>query len=226
MAITRLTVSGNMAITNSITDSQTLSSLSNRFMICLVWGNNGTIGVPTFNGVSMTLLYSANNQSGQPMAYYYLLNPSSGTNNIIVTKTGSSYMGYWMNAYSGVNQTTPIHSSTAFTNSPGSNNTYSNFAITTTIPTWITVLLQINNTSGTRNYTATANYTHIGGTGILAASSELLSADSNSLVSANTFTGTYSYPALSVLWSSVQLALTPAADVNNTGAGMMAMLAF
>jgi len=80
----------------------------------------------TYNGVAMTRLsFFADASGSNKNAVFYLVNPSSGTNTVSVTRTGGANMSIVASAYSGVDTSSPIDdsvtdagtSSTSFTSS-------------------------------------------------------------------------------------------------------------
>jgi len=64
---------------------------------------SGTVTSVTYNGVSMTLATS--NTSGISGYLYYLVAPSSGTNNVVITPSGSTTINAISACYSGAKQT-------------------------------------------------------------------------------------------------------------------------
>lgn len=80
-------------------------------------GGNVAITGVTYNGVAMTQIASVSPQSssgGGSIAFYYLANPDTGTNNISVSWTGSnSYLGGTASSFVGINQTPTITASGA-----------------------------------------------------------------------------------------------------------------
>lgn len=57
----------------------------------------------TYNGVSMTAAVS--NAAGNPTFLYYLVNPASGSNNVVVTQSGTTNIASAGCAYSGASTT-------------------------------------------------------------------------------------------------------------------------
>jgi hypothetical protein len=87
------------------------------FMVVSVWaGFNGSIPSSlsvTYNGVSMTSLYSET-ASQQRYGIFYLANPATGSNTLTTTHVGGGSNVYHFGSvasYSGVDQTTPIDAS-------------------------------------------------------------------------------------------------------------------
>lgn len=118
---------------NAATTTQTYShttSGSDRilFTFGIKTGNNVT-GV-TYNGVAMTQL--AAYQSAQSLLdyVYYIVAPATGANNIVWSASGSGTFVTGSVSYTGVNQTTPIPTTT---NSSTATNINFSHSITTTL---------------------------------------------------------------------------------------------
>lgn len=91
---------------------------SDRFLWVYVYtykaGSGASISGVTYNGVAMTELESY--QKAQNEIYcqaFYLANPASGANDIVVTHVLAPYCWALASSYTGVDQTTPIDSSNA-----------------------------------------------------------------------------------------------------------------
>lgn len=103
------TSSGSNALTTSLTVAHTCSG-NNRLLVVALYDSN-SIADPTsvtYAGVSMTLLTETD--VGGPnvrILYYYLLNPASGTNNIIVSFAVANQVGIANASYTGVRQSAP-----------------------------------------------------------------------------------------------------------------------
>lgn len=88
-----------------------------------VVGNNAPTSV-TYNGVSMTQLglQAVAGYGGRQVTRYGLVNPASGTNNVVLTFASDGLDGVLIvHSYSGVNQTTPT--GTTVTDEGGSGDT-------------------------------------------------------------------------------------------------------
>ena len=93
---------------------------SNRYLVVCVSmnGTDSTVTGATYNGVALTQLVRLTRSSIEVLEYWYLINPPTGTHNIVVTKGGTvpgrpTVCG--SRSYTGVNQTTP-HGSTSSAN--------------------------------------------------------------------------------------------------------------
>ena len=83
---------------------------SNRYLVVGV-RNNGVpiddVNAPTYNGVTMTLLYKRQNTNAQTLEYQYwfgLIAPATGSNTLTVTTTASISIQWFAAAFSGVKQ--------------------------------------------------------------------------------------------------------------------------
>ena len=99
----------NGSSTNSLTTSYTVGNGSNRMLFVTVTGStsvNDVTGV-TYNGVNMTSIWGGvRYQSGTHYIYgYYLLNPASGANDVVVSATTNHYIAAGAADYTGVAQT-------------------------------------------------------------------------------------------------------------------------
>jgi len=99
---------GNGAGVSSINWNHTTGSGSNRLIVVMV-GATGAVSGATYNGTSMSLLNYYNDFA---FCYiYYLVNPASGTKNIVVTSTApNNYMEAGSVDFINVNQGTPLAS--------------------------------------------------------------------------------------------------------------------
>lgn len=82
----------------------------------------------TYNGVSLTLINGLQRPSERYTTLWYLLNPSTGTNNYTITKSSSGYHGHWGVSYTGVKNQAPTANST---NSQGTLTTSYSHSLTT-----------------------------------------------------------------------------------------------
>lgn len=115
----------------SITLAHTCSG-SDRFLFVAVW-NNGTTQTftVTYNSVSMTLLASIENAtSGVETFIYGLQAPATGTNNIVVTASGTTNFNCAGASYTGVNQSVTMDA-TATTTEANHSATAHSISITT-----------------------------------------------------------------------------------------------
>ena len=95
---------------------------TNRLLVVGVEANNNAVASVTFGGVPLTnAAFSFSNNDAE---FWYLTNPS-GTGNIVVTMAGSTSAVVGAYAFSGVDQTTPIPTSTTNHNTAASSPTIS-----------------------------------------------------------------------------------------------------
>ena len=97
---------------SSLTFSHTVNSGSDSILIVEVADSHGGAGDPvasvTYGGQSLTLLGSATLPNAESADIWYLLAPTVGTANVVVTLTGSCHFVAGATDYFGVNQTTPF----------------------------------------------------------------------------------------------------------------------
>jgi hypothetical protein len=82
----------------------------NRFLIVTiaVYTNAGGVTGVTYNGVAMTLTGTATAVGGAVVYQYVLVDPASGSNNVIVSLSGPNwYYSFSVVSYTGVDQATP-----------------------------------------------------------------------------------------------------------------------
>lgn len=109
MAIARDTYKAmyNPGTAASHTFSYTVSGSDRLLLVCftVVNSTNRASGV-TYNGTAMTSVLAASNQDSRWQHLYYLINPDTGTHNVVITLTGS-YNTIYVGAisYTGVAQT-------------------------------------------------------------------------------------------------------------------------
>ena len=84
----------------------------------------------TYNGVAMTKVAAVNKQTNDEMSLWYLINPATGSNNVVMTtSSAASNMGSCCASYTGASQSGGIDSSNSGTANPNTTLTVS----TTTI---------------------------------------------------------------------------------------------
>ena len=97
---------------SSLTFSHTVNSGSDSILIVEVADRHGGAGDPvasvTYGGQSLTLIGSADLPNTESAEIWYLLAPTVGTANVVVTLTGSCHFVAGATDYFGVNQTTPL----------------------------------------------------------------------------------------------------------------------
>jgi len=70
-------------------------------------GSTSALSV-TYNGVSLTQLALITDAGNNKQGFYYLVNPSSGSNTLSVTRTGGTNVSVVASSYSGVDTANPI----------------------------------------------------------------------------------------------------------------------
>ena len=104
------TSSGKMGSTNGTVSHIVSSGLSNSILITTLSTQDSNhanlpIGSITYGGVSMTKVrQDTSNTNNVSSAIYYLLNPTAGTANVIVSSTGGVWKGIVNSSWSGVTQ--------------------------------------------------------------------------------------------------------------------------
>jgi hypothetical protein len=98
---------------SSLTYSHTSSGYKGILIVGVTIGTGGhaVTGV-TYGGVAMTLAVSINNgvvANHRPVYIYYLVNPTPGTANVVVSLNGSEYISSYAASYSGINKKTPTN---------------------------------------------------------------------------------------------------------------------
>lgn len=131
---------------NPFTVSYTVGSGSNRFLVVTIsnFTNNQTVTAVTYNGTSMTQLPTNSPQTtyggGTQNSFFYLVNPSSGSNTLSITWSASTSQFYYAAvSYTGVEQTPTIRSSSA---QSGSIRTSSSVSLTGTSANDLMVISQ------------------------------------------------------------------------------------
>jgi len=101
----------------SFTYSHTCSG-NNRVLIVGVRGGGGEgdkVSGITYGGVALTRIdkaFTLGGTSGEMAALWYIKNPASGTNNVVVSMSSSGFLEVGSVSYSGVYQVNPIDNST------------------------------------------------------------------------------------------------------------------
>jgi hypothetical protein len=129
---------------------------SNRILLVFAFGatSGDTITGATYGGVAMTAVSAAFQLTGDRMVHcWYLVNPASGANNVVVSASGSQVIGSFSMSYTGAKQSGQPDASNTGEN-PGQ--TSFSLSVTTIADNCWTVLL--TRTDGTNN-TAGANTT-------------------------------------------------------------------
>jgi hypothetical protein len=103
---------------------------SNRILwVGILTGGGDTVTGVTYNGVAMTQASKNTSMPSTNVLYlYYLVNPATGSNNIVVSQTGSGYLNAASTSYFGASQTGQPDASTT-------NYSAATSALTTTVTT-------------------------------------------------------------------------------------------
>jgi hypothetical protein len=111
---------GEAGSVDTVTWSHTTSG-SDRFLLVHVSQNDiESVSSVTYGGVALTQIGSGVTNGGRSLALYYLANPATGANDVVVTFGGTSAnVRCYALSYTGVHQTTPIDSSNSVNNSSG-----------------------------------------------------------------------------------------------------------
>lgn len=136
---------------NTLTYAHTCSSGSNRVLAVYTIGT-GISGV-TYNSVAMTLF--ATRVGFETIKWWYLVAPSTGTNNVVVSASGNPDISSVAFSFTGADQTTPM----AAINGTTGNSTSPSTSVTTTTTNSIVIDAVVSNQSGA--YTPGAGQTEV-----------------------------------------------------------------
>lgn len=167
-------VDGGFDGTGTHTTSLTIVSSTNTKLFVGVETNSGLITSVTWNGVAMTQVTNVAEAGGSYNGkswVYELINPASGTHNIVVTWSGGGNSNTGAVCYSGVEQVAATIFATASTNSSGDLTA----SVTTTVNnSWVFVWGSARSspdptakTATINSYDAAASYDFIGDTGVI-----------------------------------------------------------
>lgn len=94
----------NGGSTSSLTQAFTVSAGSDRLLVVSLWGSTGTdvITGVTYNGTALTNIHKI--LGGRWLHMWYLLNPSSGSNNVVISASGNDWIGATVGEWTGVAQ--------------------------------------------------------------------------------------------------------------------------
>lgn len=106
-SVTTVQTSGSSSLTFSHTCTGSNLIL---FVISTANGSQTTTGV-TYNGVALTKIGERTDSNGPTQYLWYLINPSTGANNVVITNSGSATAGSAA-SYTGVAQSSPIDANT------------------------------------------------------------------------------------------------------------------
>ena len=118
-----------------LTFSHTVSGTDTLLVVFATANSGQTITGVTYNGVSMTQKGSFIQDSAGPKNYcFYLVNPATGANNVVVTAS-SSVCPATAISYTGVDQTTPIDAYT--TTASAATTSYTSTITTNSTNSWV-----------------------------------------------------------------------------------------
>lgn len=178
---------GNVTAASSLTYSHTTAG-TDRFLVVDIHLRNvgSTVSGVTYAGVAMTQLTSVTDALSNVTYTYYLLNPTSGANNVVISTSGGTTTYSTATSYTGVKQVSPIDSSNTGANTGG----FNSIAIATTVVSagcWVHGFACAENATGL--VTWATNRTD---RGILTATDfAIRAADSNAIVAAGSQSTTW-----------------------------------
>lgn len=114
-----ITVDSTSFSSNTSGTSQTTShtcSGTNRILFVSAWTRGANTPTATYNGVSMTIIGSkvGPNADGDYVSLFYLLNPSSGTNNIVVSLSAANLIGTTAVSYNDTTNSFGLNASNTY----------------------------------------------------------------------------------------------------------------
>ena len=111
--------SGGIGNSNTLTIAHTCSGTERVLLVGVEWNKATsvptTISSITYNGIALTPGPSAKNANDEAAAIWYLINPATGANSLIITFSGNCAFQFGGLSYTGVNQTSPISQSSTAT---------------------------------------------------------------------------------------------------------------
>lgn len=150
IAFDNSTPGSNGSTVSSLTYAHTVTGTDPLLIVSAYWTSSRTVSGFTYNAVSMTeVVTTLDTGGGERHGMYYLINPATGANNVVITLSGTSLSGIESAAssYTGVDQTDAIDATRTETNLE-TGTSYSE-AITSTVDnTWAVW--------STRNYSGVA----------------------------------------------------------------------
>lgn len=128
---------GSAGAATSLTYAHTVSGTNRLMVACAYWGSSQTLSSITYNGVSTSQVVAPiDNGGGEFYAMNYLIAPDTGTNNVVITLSGSAGIEGASGSYTGTDQTDPIDATRTEVAGVENTTSYSE-AITSTVDnTW------------------------------------------------------------------------------------------
>lgn len=152
IAFDNATSAEGVGVTTSLTFSHTVTSAADRILFVGVRVSGaGLVSSVTFGGstTTMTLVDSIEMTNGQSTAFlYYLVNPPSGTQDVVVTLSSANYLSGTAVSYTGVAQSNPIDVQRTYAGQVGTGEAYTQSVSTTVAFDW-TLMMGVCDGSGT-----------------------------------------------------------------------------
>lgn len=99
--------SGDTGSSTSLTFSHTCTGTQRALFVSVIGATTpGNISSVTYGSVAMTQIDSVEGNGSRYIYLFYLKNPASGANNVVITPTSASFMSAVSASYTGVSQTT------------------------------------------------------------------------------------------------------------------------
>lgn len=164
MAIALDATSNGNATSTSITIAHTCTGADRILFVGVYYQGGDNFTSVTYNGVALTQIAKVNNGLAIWGALYYLVAPSTGTNNIVVTVSASAFLGAGGVSYTGAKQSGQPDASTT--------NTGSGTSLTTSVTTvadnsWAILQAQNANDTITASTGSTLRSDHSFGFGVV-----------------------------------------------------------
>lgn len=100
---------GSAGAASSLTYAHTVSGSSRLLVACAYWGSSRSLTSITYNGVATSQAVTPiDNGGGEFYAMNYLVAPATGTNNIVITLSGSAGIEGASGSYTGVDQSDAV----------------------------------------------------------------------------------------------------------------------
>jgi len=195
---------GSAGGTGALTLSHTITG-ADPFLVGVVQTDDVSSFTATWNGTSMTQIESASDGAGNEIYMFYLAAPSTGTHDLVYTKTGSGSARGFALSYTGVDQSTPLDAHTF--HSAGTGSTHTSTITVVGANTWLVGGVASDGGAPSAGTGTTQRGTNVGFSGV---------ADSNGTVGTGSqaLEWTGSQP-----WESVIISITPSAGGGGGGGG-------
>lgn len=179
---TSVDTSYNVSV-SSLTFSHTTSGTERLLVVNAgLWTNSGkTVTGVTYNGTAMTLVDNGAADANNNCYMYYLINPDSGTHDVVISASGTCDLWGASASYNGVNQLAPLGDTNK---SNGSGDPLTGTVTTTEANSWI-IMVNYGNGGGdgqTAGAGTTLRENNTATGAVIADSSGAVSPGSNSLI--------------------------------------------